>query len=137
MGSAGEGAGGAGEVERDRGEDEPGAVRGEAARGQVRQGGVREVCEDLFDDRVAAVGLVGGGGVQVVGGEERVESPDVEQGRLGRVNLSVEPSGIRRTTSRPGTWSALRADANAVNAISATSAREIHVRLAASKTAFG
>ena len=36
---------------------------------------------DLFDDRVAAVGLVGGHGVQGVGvggGEERVEPPGLE-----------------------------------------------------------
>ena len=35
-------------------------------------------------------------------------------------------SGMRRTTSRPGTCSAALRELNAVNAISATSAREIH-----------
>ena len=42
---------------------------------------------------------------------------------------------MRRTTSRPGTRSALGAEANAVNATSATSAREIHRPLSSSKTA--
>ncbi|GAA4996401.1 hypothetical protein GCM10023317_26000 [Actinopolymorpha pittospori] len=35
-------------------------------------------------------------------------------------------SGIRRTTNRPGIWSAFLPPLNAVNGISATSAREIH-----------
>ena len=44
-------------------------------------------------------------------------------------------SGIRRTTSRPGSWLAFFCAANAVNAISATSAVEIHVWVAWSKIA--
>ena len=44
-------------------------------------------------------------------------------------------SGIRRTTSRPGTCWAAGCDANATNGISATSAREIHRPVASSKTA--
>jgi hypothetical protein len=44
----------------------------------VREGGVLQVGVDLFDDRVAAVGLVRGDGVQIGGGEERVETPGVE-----------------------------------------------------------
>ncbi len=59
--------------------------------GQVRQRGALEVGVDLFDDRVPAVGLVGGDGVQHMGrdgGEERVEAPGVEQGVLpGRLLL--------------------------------------------------
>jgi hypothetical protein len=38
----------------------------------VRQRGVLQVGVDLLDDRVPAVGLVGGDGVEVAGGEERV-----------------------------------------------------------------
>ena len=60
---AGDGGGGAGEVERHHGEHQPGGVRGELPRGQVRQGGVLQVGVDLLDDRVAAVGLVRGHGV--------------------------------------------------------------------------
>jgi hypothetical protein len=44
-------------------------------------------------------------------------------------------SGIRRTTSRPGTWSFFFCAANAVNGISATSAREIQRLVVWSKTA--
>ena len=43
----------------------PGGVRGEPAGRQVREGGVLQVGVDLLDDRVAAVGLVGGHGVRV------------------------------------------------------------------------
>ena len=83
---AGEGGGGAGEVERDHGQHQPGGVRGELPGGQVRQGGVLQVGVDLFDDRVAAVGLVGGHGVEGAGGEEGVEPPGVEQCRPGRLS---------------------------------------------------
>ena len=44
-------------------------------------------------------------------------------------------SGIRRTTSRPGTWSAFFFEVNAVKSSSATSAREIQVSVVWSKTA--
>ena len=64
-GLAGHGGGGAGEVERDDREHEPGGVRGERPGGQVGQGRVLEVGVDLFDDRVPAVGLVRGDGVQL------------------------------------------------------------------------
>ena len=64
---AGDGGRGAGQVERHHGQHEPGRVRGELARGQVRQGGVLQVGVDLLDDRVAAVGLVRGHGVQHAG----------------------------------------------------------------------
>ena len=49
--------------------------------------------------------------------------------------LSAWKSGMRRTISRPGTRSRLGLAANAVNAISATSAREIHCPEVSSKTA--
>ena len=80
--AAGDGAGGAGEVERDGCQDEPGGVGVESAGWQVGEGGALEVREDLLDDGVAAVGPVRGDGVKVGGGEERVETPDVEQGSL-------------------------------------------------------
>src|SRR5437899_2802317 len=57
------------------------------------QGGVLQVRVDLLDDRVVAVGLVGGHGVGEVGvggGEERVEAPQVEQGVLTRVGCRVQ-----------------------------------------------
>lgn len=44
-------------------------------------------------------------------------------------------SGIRRTTSRPGTCLVFGPGANAVNEISATSAREIQRPVASSKAA--
>jgi hypothetical protein len=49
-------AAGAGEVEREHCEHQPGGVGGERAAGQVCQGGVLQVGVDLFDDGVAAVG---------------------------------------------------------------------------------
>jgi hypothetical protein len=76
----------------------------------VRQSRALEVGVDLFDDRVATVGLVRGDGVECVGrggGEERVEAPQVEQGVVtGGAVASALTSGILRTTSRPGTCSA-------------------------------
>ena len=101
-----EGRGGAGEVERDDGEHQPGGVGGEHPGGQVRQGGVLQVGVDLLDDRVAAVGLVRGDGVQDSGSvvvknawnrhmSNRVSWP-------AALCFSALRSGIRRTTSRPG-----------------------------------
>jgi hypothetical protein len=46
---AGEGAGGAGEVVRDGRADQPGTIGCEMAGGQVREGGVLQVGDDLFD----------------------------------------------------------------------------------------
>lgn len=57
--AAGERAGGAGEVEREAGQHQPGGVRGEPARRKVGQGAGFQVGDDLFDDRVAAVGRLG------------------------------------------------------------------------------
>ena len=48
-------AGGAGEVDRDRGQGEPGGVGGEPAAGQVRKRPGLKVGDDLLDDRVPAV----------------------------------------------------------------------------------
>ena len=126
-----------GEVERDHCEHQPGCVRGEPARGQVRHCGVLQVGVDLLDDRVPTVGLVRGHGVEhlgVGGGEEGMEPPGVEERLLPVLGLRVEV-GIRRTTNRPGTRSAFFWVAKAVKSISATSAREIHLPVASSKTA--
>ena len=68
VGSPVSGGGRAGEVERDHGEHEPGGVRGELPRREVREGGALQVGVYLFDDRVVPVGLVRGHGVQGVGG---------------------------------------------------------------------
>ena len=87
---SGDGGCGAGEVERHHCGYQPGGVGVETSRGQVRQGRVFEVGVDLLDDRVAAVGLVGANGVQVAGGEERVETPGAEQGALAVVAAGVE-----------------------------------------------
>jgi len=64
----GGGTGGPHQVERDRGEGEPGGVRGELPGRGVRQGAVLELGDDLFDDGVVAVVLVGlnGGRVELV-----------------------------------------------------------------------
>lgn len=56
----------------------------------MRQGGVFEVGVDLFDDRVTAVGLVGGDSGQGAGGEERVEAPGVKQRGLPVAAAVVE-----------------------------------------------
>jgi len=72
---AGEGGGGAGEIERHH---QPGTVGDEPPRRQVCERGALRVGVDLLDDRVPAVNLVRGHGVQdggVGGGEERVEPP--------------------------------------------------------------
>lgn len=107
---------------------------GRCASGEPLQIGV-----DLFDDRVTMVGLVRSDPVEhrrIGGGEERVEPPHVEQAVLpGRPVLLGWKSGMRRTISRSGTWSGLEWAAKAVNAISATSAREIHCLEVASNTA--
>src|SRR4051794_9376369 len=83
--------------------------------------------------------LVRGHGIhldRVGGGEERVEAPHVEQPSCPAARcFSAWKSGIRRTISRPSTWSALGWAANAVKATSATSAEEIHCPEVSSKTA--
>ena len=81
-GAAGEGSGGAGEVERDRGQHQPGGFGGEFPRRQVRQRTVFEIGVDLLDDRVLPVGSISADGVWGAGGEERVEPARIEQGRL-------------------------------------------------------
>jgi hypothetical protein len=103
----------------------------------VRQRGVLQAGVDLLDDRVTAVDLVRGDRVSlggVDGGEEGVEAPSVEQRGLPVLAAPVEV-GIRRTTSRPVTCSTLGREVNAVNSISATSARVTQVWVCSSKAA--
>jgi hypothetical protein len=57
--AAGEGASGPGQVMGDGGDGQPDGVGGELPRRQVREGAVVEVGEEQFDDRVAAVLLLG------------------------------------------------------------------------------
>jgi hypothetical protein len=57
--AAGEGAGGAHDVVRDGGDGQPGGVGAELAGRQVRQRAVVQVGEELLDDGVAAVLLLG------------------------------------------------------------------------------
>ncbi len=79
VGTFGQGAGSAGEVVRDGGQGEPGGVRGELPRGQMRERTGFEVGDDMLDDRVAAVvgfglehrqGRVGQDRVVTEGGEQ-------------------------------------------------------------------
>jgi hypothetical protein len=86
-------AGGSGEVERDRSEREPGRVRAEVAGGQVRERPVLQVCDDLFDDRVAAVVTLGGEHRQRRVGEHGVVAPGGEQFALG-VHVNVVGVGV-------------------------------------------
>ena len=93
---AGQRAGGAGEVVRDRRTGQPGGVGRERPGGQVRQRRSPEVGDDLLDDRVVAV--VGLGLQHRLGavGEHRVVAPDGEQLRPARPG----GSGLRRLTRR-------------------------------------
>lgn len=59
-------------------------------RRQEGQGRALETSVDLLDDRVPAVGLVRGDGVQGAGGEERVRPPSVDQGGLPRRYFGFE-----------------------------------------------
>lgn len=78
--TAGQDAGGAQQVVGDGRAQYPGRVRPETSRGHVGQGSVDEVGEHGFDDRVAAVSDVSDVDGFVGVGEERVISPDREQG---------------------------------------------------------
>ena len=75
----------------------------------MRQRGVLQVGVDLLDDRVPAVGLVRGDGVQEAG--SAVVKNAWNRHTSNKVPwpaacfLSALKSGIRRTTSRPGTRS--------------------------------
>ena len=64
VGVAGQGAGGAGQVVREGGAEQPGAVRGEPP-GRCTSGGVNQVGEHLLDERMGSVGQVGVDGPRV------------------------------------------------------------------------
>ena len=70
---------GASEVEADDGGGQPGGVRGVAAGGQVCQRSVLELGDDLLDDGVVALSLVGLDGAQGAVGGERTVPPGGEQ----------------------------------------------------------
>jgi hypothetical protein len=70
--AGGQGAGCAEQVVRHGGDGQPGGVGGELPRGQVRQRPVGPVGEDLLDDGVAAVVLLGLDGLERRVGEDRM-----------------------------------------------------------------
>jgi hypothetical protein len=72
---------------RDARADRPGGIGAEASRRNVGQGSVDEIGEGGFDDRVAAVGDIGGGGRLGAVGEKRVIPPDREQAVGGLVGV--------------------------------------------------
>ena len=85
----------------------------------MSQGRVLQIGVDLLDDRVMAVRGVRGDRVQLAGGEERVEPPDVEQRGLRWVLVGVEVGDAahhqRLGTCWPGFF-----EPNAVKSISAS-----------------
>jgi hypothetical protein len=101
MGPAGQGRGGAQQVVGDGGAGEPGGVGGELARGQVCQGAVVAVGEDLLDDGVVAVLVLGPGSSHTGVGEDRVVPPGGEQLVLPGSRGVLVPTG-----RRPGGWRA-------------------------------
>lgn len=48
----------------------------------MRQRAVLQIGVDLLNDRMLAVGLIGRNGIQVTGGEHRVEPVQIKQSRL-------------------------------------------------------
>jgi len=93
MRGRGESAGGAGQVERDRGEHQPRGVRREAAGRQACQWPCLEVGDDLFDDRVATVVGLDGEHRQGRVGEHGVVAPSGKQLAL-RVHVHVVGVGV-------------------------------------------
>jgi len=96
-----------------------------------------EVGDDLLDDRVSAVGLLGLEHGQRGVGEDRVVAVVGEQLTLPVGHgLGVQPPDSR-TISRALMWSLWRRDVNAVNGTSATSASETRRCSSSSQIAFG
>src|SRR5258705_356575 len=96
MAGAGQGRGRAQQVMRDGRADRPRRVGAEASRRYVGQRSVDEVGEGGFDDRVAAVGVIGVGGRLGGVGEKRVIPPDREQavgGLVGVFDAAPDPAG--------------------------------------------
>jgi len=79
VGEAGQGAGGAQQVMGDGGAGEPGGIGREEPRGQVAQGAVIPVGEDLLDDGVVAVLSLGLDQLEWRAGEDGVVAPEAEQ----------------------------------------------------------
>jgi len=103
----------------------------------VGYGGVLQVGVDLFDDGVTAVGL---SAATVSRSLRSVVVKNAWKRQVSNKAACPAPawalrSRMRQTTSRPGTCSATFLEANAVNGISATCARETNVPVASSKTA--
>jgi hypothetical protein len=82
--------GGAGQVVADSRAGQPRGVGGEVPRGQVGQGAVAEVGEDLLDDGVVAVMGLGLDGLERRVGEDGVVAPAGEQLVLAGGGLAVE-----------------------------------------------
>ena len=78
------GAGGADQVVGEGGQGEPGGVGVEMSGRRVGEGAVVEVGDDLLDDRVAAVLLLGLEGLERGVGEDGVVAPGGEQLALAR-----------------------------------------------------
>ena len=87
--AAGQGAGGAGQVVRDGGDGEPGGVGGELPGRQVRERSVGAVGEELLDDRVVAVLVLGLDELERGVGEDGVVAPGGEQLALARCGLGL------------------------------------------------
>ena len=78
---------------RPGGDGQPGGVGGELPRGQVRQRPVGPVGEDLLDDGVAAVVLLGLDGLERRVGEDRMVPPYREQAESARaMTVPVQPA---------------------------------------------
>ncbi len=86
----------------------------------MRQRTVFQIGVDLFDDRVLAVGLVGGDRVQITGGEERVEAVRVEPGCLAFVCFPIQLRNAPHDQAPLNAFTLLPRQLNAVKSISAT-----------------
>ena len=134
------GAGGAGEVERDDREHQPGGVgAGTPRRGRCASAGVLQVGVDLLDDRVMAVGLVRGDGVEdrgsaVVKNAWKRQVSNSVSCPVRAVCLGVEV-GNPAHDQPAGHLLGLRLGLERGEGDSATSAREIQLPAAWSKTA--
>lgn len=137
-GQVGRDRGGTSEVERDHGQGDPGGVGRVLPRRQVRQRSVLEFGDDLLDDRVVTVPLVGLDHPEPGVGDEGVVAVGREQfALLGAIGPNRWSRLTRRTISRQVTCSALRRPVNATNGTSATSASLTQRCSASSQIAWG
>jgi hypothetical protein len=114
--------GGPDQVVRDGGDGQPGGAGGELPRGQVGQGAVAEVGEELLDDGVAAVLLLGLDELVRAVGEDGVVAPGGNSSPWPGAAFAL--SRTRRTISRAVTCSSFFFEVKAVYCVSATSASE-------------